>query len=349
MRWLFVLIVIMSLFSSCGPLKTEAMPSPVPVEQPLLTSTTISEESSLATEQAMAGKVKTQAALTFATQPTFTPWLTFTPTLADLPTLTPIANSTPAQVGAFFDVSPEVLGSRYEIENACYFDLQSGWERYEIYAGAISGSGDEYSAQGAVVIRHFRVAEQDGKVSVELIDTKELLTLKKLGPLQLPAFGNCGGDWILLTTPLNFGWFLEPGGAEFYQYEGIVPFARLQIGDQTQLAEVVSYCWKGGCADGPGISTSSRPLRIQASKSAHLSLPLEKAPDSLMLSVMSVSPPGVLQFEYLHGDSADWSYEAPGGAQLDLGTLPLQREQNIKFSLEPSYYVVTVLAVWRDY
>lgn len=350
MRRCFFLIVILLFVSSCGALKTEVLPSPIPTED---LSTETSEESLIATEQFMAGMVKTQAALTFAAQPTFTPMPTHTSTLANLPTLTPIANTTPAQVGAFFEVAPDVLGSQYEIENSCYFDTQSGWERYEIYAGAVAGSGTEYSAQGAVVIRHFRVVEQDGKAQVELVDTKELLTLRKLGPLRLPTFGNCGGDWILLRTPLNFGWFLEPGGAEFYQYEGIVPFARLQVGDQTQLAEVGSYCWKGGCADGPVLPTPSLPLVMGSSQLTHLYLPLDQPPDGLSLSAMLVSPPGLLQgevpYDNIGEDTASWSYEKPGRESLELGVFPLKREQDIKFSLKPGYYALTVLAVWRDY
>jgi hypothetical protein len=350
MRHWLVLIVIMLFVSSCGALKTEVLLSPIPTEN---ISAEISEESLIATEQFMAGIVKTDAALTMAAQPTFTPMPTLTSTLANLPTLTPIANSTPEEVGAFFDVAPDVLGSQYKMENACYFDTQSGWERYEIYAGAVSNSGDEYSAQGAVVIRHFRMVQQGGKAQVELVDTKELLTLKKLGPLHLPTFGKCGGDWILLTTPLNFGWFLEPGGAEFYQYEGIVPFARLQVGDQTQLARVGSYCWKGGCGDGPVIPTSSTPLRIQSSRFARLYLPLVEPPDALALTAMLVSSPGILQgdpsYDYMGEDNASWSYEKPGRNVMELGIFPLRREQDIKLSLEPGYYALTVLAVWHDY
>lgn len=354
MRLFSFRIAILSFFvSSCSPLMTEASFPMASAEQPLSTSTAISEKSLIATEQAMAGIVQTEFALTVAARSTFTPWPTLTPTLAHLPTLTPMTKSTPAQMGAFFDVSPEVLGSRYRIENACYFDTESGWERHEIYAGAIAGSGDEFSAQGIVVIRHFRVVEQDGKVQVELVDTKELLTLKKAGPLRLPSFGNCSGDPILLTTPLNFGWFLEGGGAGFYQYEGIVPYARMQVGDQTQVAGVGSYCWKGGCADGPGIPTSSIPLVIPSSELAHLYLPLDQPPDGLSLSAMLVSQPGVLRgdtsYDYIGEATASWSFEKPGREPLDLGTFPLLREQDIKFSPEPGYYALTILAVWHDY
>ncbi len=354
MKLLVFLIAMMLSFSACSPATANSVASSAPTEQPLSTSTEISEELSIATEQAKAAAVQTEAALTLAAQPTFTPIPTLTSTLANLPTLTPIANSTPAQVGAFFDVPPDVLGPRYVIENACYFDTQSGWERYEIYAGAVAGTGDDYSAQGAVVVHHLRVMEQEGQIQVELVDTKEHLTSKKLGPLRLPTFGNCGDQSILLTTPLNFSWFLD-GSAEFYQYEGLVPFARLQVGDQTQLAGVGSYCWKGGCADGAAISTSSQPLIMGSSGIAHLVLPVAEPPDGLSFSTMLVSPLGVLRgdpaYDYVGPETASWSYEKPGRELLDQGKLLLRREQDIKLSLGPGpgYYALTILAVWHDY
>jgi hypothetical protein len=348
MRHLLVLIVIMLFVSACGALKPEVLPSPIPTED---ISTEISEGSLIATEQFMAAMVKTQAALTMAAQPTFTPMPTLTSTLANLPTLTPIPNSTPGWAGAFFDVSPDVLGSRYEIRNACYFDTQSGWERREVYAGALAGSGDEYSAQGVVVIRVFRVGGQESNPSVELVSTREHLTENKEGPLRLPAYdeGGCHDDWMSLRTPLDFMWILNPMSEEFFQDFHTPPLARMEIGENTQLARRGSFCWKGGCADGPAISTSSTPLVIGSSEFAHLSLPLEEPPYGLSLSAMFVSPPGRLEYEYSYGDNAEWSYETPGREQLDLGSLPLQREQDIKFSLKLGYYALTVLAVWKDY
>jgi hypothetical protein len=353
MRLFFFLIMMSMLLSSCNSLKTESISSATPAQPLLSASAEVSEESMIVTEQAMARTVQAEVALTIAAQPTFTDQPTFTPILAHLATLTPIANSTPAQVGAFFDVPSNVLGPGYQIENACYFDTQAGRERYEIYAGSIAGSGDAYSAQGTVVIRIFRIVEKDGTSYVELADTKEQLTLEKRGPLRLSSFGNCSDSWMMLTTPLNFGWFLNPVSQEFYQYEGIVPRARLDVAEQSQLAEIGSYCWKGTCADGPVIPTPSLPLVIRSSQFIHLYLPLDQPPDGLTLSAMVVSPPGLLQgdpaYDYIGEDSASWSYEKPGREPLDLGTFSLRREQDIKFSLKPGYYAITVLAVWHDY
>jgi hypothetical protein len=351
MRQLLFLIALPFLISSCSPSKAETILSSVPTPSRLPMSTETSEEAMIATEQAMAAIVKTEFALTMVAQPTFTPMPTFTPIPADLPTLTPISNSTPARAGAFFAVSSDVLGPRYEIENACYFDTQAGWERYEIYAGAIAGSGDEYSAQGVVVIRIFRAVEKDGNPVIELVDTQELLTLGKVGPLRLSSYdeGNCHDDWMSLRTPLDFMWIMNPASGEFFQDVHRPPLARIEVGESTQLAELGSYCWNGGCLDGPGITTSSIPLTMQSTSVARLRLPLDEAPSSLTLSAMLVSPPGALQYEHRYGDNADWSYEAPGRNLLDLGILPLKRKQDIQLSLEPGYYVLRVLATWHAY
>lgn len=345
-----LLTVILIVLPACSPIVSESSTPPSSVEQFSPSFTETSEQALIATEQAMAMAVKTEGALDSAAQPTFTPQPTQTSTLAHLPTLTPIPNSTPAQKGAFFDTSPDILGSGYEIENACYFDTQSGWERYEIYAGAVAGSGDEFSAQGAVVVRVFRVTEQDGNPKVELASAKEYLTLIKRGPLRLAPWGNCSADWMILTTPLNFAWFLHPLYEEFYQYEGAPPLARLESDKKTQIAQIGSYCWSGGCLDGPGISTSSSPLTIQSNSTISLYLPLEEAPDTLELHSMLVSPPGNLQYDYdVHGTRAEWSYEKEGRLLSELRELILRREQDIKIELEPGYYVLVVHAAWQDY
>ena len=346
------LLAVILIVPACSTIVAEPTMVPVATAKPITTNTQIPEAGLIATEQARAMAVKTEGALTRAAQPTLTPPPTQTLVLAHLPTLPPIPNSTPAQKGAFFDIPPDVLGSRYEIENACYFDTQSGWERYEIYAGAVSDSGDVYSAQGVVVIRVFRVTEQNGHPAVELVETQEHLTSIKRGPLKLYTFGSCSPDLMTLTSPLNFIWFLHPP-EEFYPYKGTPPLARLESGGTTQIADLGSYCWGGGCLDGPGVSTSSMPLPIESSSSIYLRLPLDEVPDHLSMNVMFISPVGSLEYDppydEIHGPTAGWSYEKPGRELLDLGKLPLQREQEIKLALEPGYYVLVIFAAWRDY
>lgn len=343
---------IVLLFSSCSPLTSGSTSTPIPTRQSLATSTELSEELIGATEQVRAAAVQAADSLTRAAQPTFTPPATLTPTSAHLPTFTPLPNSTPAPKGAYFDVPSDVLGPQYEIQNACYFDTESGWKRYEIYAGAVAGSGDEYSAQGAVIVRVFKIAEEDGKVHVELADTQEYLTLAQEGPLRLPPSNqgdSCHDDWMYLRTPLDFTWALHPSSSEFYRVFYNPPLARLGSGEKMQLARRGSFCWNQGCADGPVISTSATPLIVGSTGIAHLYLPLQEPPDGLSLSAMLLSSPGVLRYDSLHGDSAEWSYEKQGRELLELGALSLKREQDIKLSLEPGYYVLTIFAAWQDH
>jgi hypothetical protein len=345
---------MMALFSSsCNPQETEAIQYPVFTQPSPATSAEISEESMIATEQARASTVQAAAALTSAAQPTISPPPTLTPTSENLATLTPIPNSTPAEFGAFFPVSSDVLGPKYKIENACYFDTQSGWERYEIYTGALAGSGDEYTSQGVAVVRKFRAVEQAGKTNVELVDSKEYLTPLKSGPLRLTAWGSCDSEGTLLRTPLNFGWFLYPASGSLDPYNHSVPLARLEIDGRVELGTLGSYCWNRSCADGGAIGTSSVPLTTRSPITAHLILPIQEPPDGVRLDAMLVSPPGSLQghpsYDYLYEDHASWSYNAPGRELIDLGELSLKREQDIKLSLEPGYYVWTILAYWQEF
>ncbi|MCC6298158.1 MAG: hypothetical protein IT314_02585 [Anaerolineales bacterium] len=343
------LFAAMIFLSACSPIGIGLTPSAASTQWAFSTITQTSEESLIGTEQAMAMTVQAEGALTRVVQSTYTPLPTPTSTPAYLPTLTPISNSTPMLKGFFLNVPPDVLGSRYEIENACYFDTQSGWERYEIYAGAISNSGNDYSAQGVVVVRIFQVTERDGSPNIVLSDSKEYLTLIKRGPLRLDMFDNCTADWMPLSTPLNFVWFLHPLSEEFYQYKVPPPLARLESGGTTQIAKLGSYCWNNNCADGGAIGTSSVPLTIQSSMTLYLRLPLDEAPDNLRMDVMLVSPPDLLVYDSNHDGHASWNYESPGRETVALGALPQKIEQEIELSLKPGYYVLMIFAAWRDY
>ena len=66
---------------------------------------------------------QTQRVSTKTVVPTMTLMPIVTPTQPTplVPMLPPVPNSTPASIGAYFDVPSNVLGSRYEIENAYYF------------------------------------------------------------------------------------------------------------------------------------------------------------------------------------------------------------------------------------
>ena len=277
-----------------------------------------------------------------------TPSFTFTPTFAYLPTLTPLPNSTPAGNGAYFDVPSDVLGPRYEIKNAYYFDDFQAGKRYEIYAGAVAGSGDEYTAQGAVVVHILRVMEKEGAVYVESIETIENLTSYQVGPLRID-----GSDYkerysgLLLRTSLDFVWFLNPYFNEMYSLRATTPLARLEAGGKTQVAKL-----KG---DSPVFSTNPLPLTGQSPFTARLHLPLEQSPDALSLSAILVSPSGTLQYDgYVSEDRAEWHTDCTlcvppiFRENIELGKLPLLHDQELGISLKPGFYILNIHATWLD-
>jgi hypothetical protein len=341
------LLVELIIVSACSPIG--AAITPIGTAKPDTTSTHVSEENLIATEQARAMAVKTEGALTRAAQSTFTLQPTQTSVLAHLPTLTAIPNSTPTWVGSFFDVPSDVLGSRYEIRNAYYFDIAETGERYEFYSGAIAGSGDEESAQGVMVLRVLQFSEQNNEA--QIIETQEYLTPIQVGPLFMEVDFSGG---IILYTPLHYEWgfFMRQYQTGDYPLIDLhtPPLARLGIGEDKQLAGRGSYCWTGGCADGPGIATSSIPLIIQSNSTATLYLPLEESPDGLELHALYVSPLGDLQYDYdIRGDRAEWSFEKEGRPLSKISDLALRQEQEITLDLDLGYYVLVVLAAWQDY
>jgi hypothetical protein len=342
MRAFLFLTLIALLFSSCSPLQPESTSTQISKQQPLSTSTETSEVSLVATEQAKAAAVKTRSASTMSAQPTFTPQPTSTLTPANLPTLTPVPNSTPAGLGAFMDVPSDVLGSKYEIQNAYYFDEPKTGERYEFYAGALAGSGGEETAQGVMVLQVLRFSEKAG--NAEIIRIQEYQTPIQAGPLRMQV-SSVGS--ILLFTPLHFEWAFLVLHGEMIDL-GNPPLARLEIGQESWLAGRGGYCWRGTCADF-GIYTNSEPIVVGSPFTAHLHLPLVEPPDVLKLYTMQVSPPGSLEYETVSDLGASWSAEESGRESLDRGGLLLNRDQDIKLSLEPGYYVLTIFAAWRDY
>jgi hypothetical protein len=236
-----------------------------------------------------------------------------------------------------------VLGPQYEIENAYYFDKAETGERYEFYAGALSGSGDEETAQGVMVMRVLRFSEQVS--NAEVIETQEYMTPIQVGPLRIKV--DFTGS-ILLFTPLHFEWTFFVRQREMIDLRN-PPLAILEIGEEKQLAGRGSFCWSGNCLDGPEITTSTIPLVVQSPFTVHLHLPLTESPDGLQLYIMAVSPPGHLVYESVSDHEASWSYEKPGRELVNQGTLHLRSDQDIKLLHEPGYYVLVIIAAWRDY
>lgn len=331
---------------ACNSTRSNDLPSPSD-ESPVITLTESPGEAVVATEN----WIQTQNALAQAELSTTTPLPTFT----HLPTLTAIPNSTPLGVGAFVDVSQDVLGPKYEILNAYYFDIPESGERYEIYAGALAGFSDEDTAQGVAIVRVIRVTERDSQPSIEVVATNEFLTTNKdydlfpAGPVRIDDEAipeTKQSPFLLVSTSQGFSWIFLPT-EPYMLINPIPPRAMLESGEQKQRAGLGDYCWLGSCADG-GISTSSVPLVAQSSFRVRLRLPLKEPPNKLFLSTMWISPPGEPVYDELHRDEekAVWYIARP---VRDLGELSLQREQDLMLSLEPGFNVVIVDAVWNEY
>lgn len=295
--------------------------------------------------------IEAQNALTQADLPA----ATHLPTFTHLPTLTPIPNSTPLGVGAFIDVSKDILGPKYEILNAYYFDIPESGERYEIYAGALAGFSDVDTAQGVAVVRVTRVTERNSQPAIEVVATNEFLTINQeydvfpAGPVQIdretiPETER--NPFLLVSISQGFSWIFLPT-EPYMLINSVPPRAMLESGEQKQQAGLGGYCWLRSCADG-GISTSAVPILAETSFRARLHLPLMEPPDKLFLSTMWISPPGEPVYDELHQDEekAVWYIARP---VRDLGELSLQREQDLMLSLESGFNVVIVNAVWSEY
>ena len=151
-----------------------------------------------------------------------------------------------------------------------------------------------------------------------------------------------------MFTPLHFEWTFFIRQREMVDLKN-PPLGRLEIREEKQLAGRGSFCWAGNCLDGAGINTSNTPLVVQSPDTAHLHLPLVEPPDSVRLYSMAISPPGHLEYDSVSELEASWSYEKSGRELIDQGPLALRRDQDINLSLEPGYYVLVVMAAWRDY
>jgi hypothetical protein len=127
------------------------------------------------------------------------------------------------------------------------------------------------------------------------------------------------------------------------------PPAALTIGRQTQVAGVGSYCWSGTsgasdsvsvCADMIGIPTAEEPLTVGGSFTARLELPLDEAPETLGLDVISVTDEDMIETR----DGFHW-WRPKAGEHHEL---PLAPPHDFSLDLEPGLYVLSVFTRWPD-
>jgi hypothetical protein len=127
------------------------------------------------------------------------------------------------------------------------------------------------------------------------------------------------------------------------------PPAVLVIGPQTQVAGVGSYCWSessGGsdsvavCADMIGIPTAEEPLMVGGSFTTRLELPLDEAPETLGLDVISVTDEDMVE---TRGGFHWWKPKTGRHHEL-----PLAPPYEFSLDLDPGLYVLSVFARWPD-
>jgi hypothetical protein len=124
------------------------------------------------------------------------------------------------------------------------------------------------------------------------------------------------------------------------------PEATLQVGGQSQVSGLGSYCWPGAagepsiCADTIGIPTAQDPLRGTASMTALFELPLEEAPTETQLTVISVT--GEDELDESTGGLRWWQAKPGDSYQLPPISMP-----QINLTLTDGLYVFSVFARWE--
>ena len=122
----------------------------------------------------------------------------------------------------------------------------------------------------------------------------------------------------------------------------IPPPAMLEINGVTQISAIGSYCWSGGgCADAIGIPTPMEARTISSPITAHLRLPIDASPTTLLLTVIPVTEKDEMQ-ENARGYRW-WNYQEGQSSQL-----PLQSQQDIQIDLDPGLYVLSIQVWWDE-
>ncbi len=301
-------------------------------------------DATIQAEQATARAIHNAAAQTIQAKPTWTPSSTPTPTVnsTHLPTLTPIQPSTPLGSGYLVLVSRSILGNQYQIENAWYMDEQNGRQRVEVYAGSVAGSGDDDTAQGAVIVRELQVTWQEGQPAMEASDLLEYLTRLKVGPVRIVDILSGEEGLLILHSPERFEFLFDIPSGDLYT-NPVPPPARLEVKGEVQTSGVGSNCWLSSCADGGAIGTSSRPLRSRSPVSARLHLPVREPPVQLVLKIMKVAGPDWTSPEK---GQVSWGLDRESDASY---TLSLKRDQELSLSLDPGTYLLLVRAAWEEF
>ena len=129
------------------------------------------------------------------------------------------------------------------------------------------------------------------------------------------------------------------------------PPATLNIGDQSQLSGIGSYCWNasgdpaqgmGMCVDKMGLVTPLEAMLVPTGPlTAEFLLPLDDAPSGVLLNVYPAQgEPSVF------GEVQGWEPNFEAAQSHELALVPTQ---SIALELEPGLYVLSVFARWEGW
>src|SRR5450759_1422222 len=128
------------------------------------------------------------------------------------------------------------------------------------------------------------------------------------------------------------------------------PAAILTVNGVSQTAGIGSYCWidtnthpaNQVCSDLPGTLTSSKPLQTGTPYTAHFHLQEDYPPQSLIVSVMAISPTQEAMTAENNGFRL-WK-PTPGWG----GSLPLKTDIEYEFQEGNGLYAIQLNAEWKD-
>lgn len=128
----------------------------------------------------------------------------------------------------------------------------------------------------------------------------------------------------------------------------VPPAAYLTAGGATQEAGIGSYCWGEGagtavCADMMGIPTWLTALKAGPLASLVFDLPLDQAPEKVLLAVSSVT-----ESERMEADAQGWQWWSPAGFWNQFTLSPAARPE-IELALPPGLNLLSLFVRWADY
>lgn len=118
--------------------------------------------------------------------------------------------------------------------------------------------------------------------------------------------------------------------------------ATLTIRGQSRLGGIGSYCWANICADMIGIPTMPEPMKAESPVAATLTLPFERSPQTVNLSVYRATDDAELD-----ESAREYRWWRPEQEVQSQQLAPIL-EQDFTLELEPGLYILSVFAAVED-